>query len=225
MRYEILLFDLDGTLLDFDASEHAALIKLFAAHGITVTDELIETYKTVNNGFWRAYERGEISMSVLLDTRFGKTMSHFGIDIDGASWEKEYRGYLGDFAFIIDEADDILKKLASCHRVFAVTNGVGDTQINRLKLAGIIDCFEDIFVSQLVGAQKPSKMFFDYVERNIAGFDKSKALIIGDSLLTDIAGGMNAGIDTCFVNLKGKRHDQTPTYEISKLSDLIKICN
>ncbi len=225
MKYEILLFDLDGTLLDFDTSEHMALMKLFAAHGLKAEDRFFDAYAEVNNGLWRAYERGEISMSGLLDTRFRKTMGLFGMDIDGKAWEKEYRGYLGDFAFLIDGADNVLRRLSINHRIFAVTNGVGDTQINRLRLAGIIDLFEDIFISQLVGAQKPSKEFFDYVEKSISGFDKSRALVIGDSLLTDISGGKNAGIDTCFVNLNKREHDETPTYEISELSDLIGICN
>ncbi len=226
MKYEILLFDLDGTLLDFDKSEEIVLKTLFNNHGISETDSFVKSYNEVNNALWRSYEKGETTMHDLLDTRFRKTMALYNMEIDGEAWEKEYRGYLGDLAFLIDGAEEILKGLHGKHRVFAITNGVGDTQINRLRLCGLIDYFEDIFISQIVGAQKPSKEFFDYVESHIPSFNKVKALVIGDSLVSDILGGINAGIDTCFVNLKNKGYSDKPecTYEINDLSELYKIC-
>lgn len=227
MGYQILLFDLDGTLLDFDASEQAALKKLFVSKGLNITDDLICTYEKVNNGLWRSYENGEIAMSELVNTRFSKTMKHFGMDIDGEAWEKEYRSYLGDYAFIVEGADEILKNLSVCHRIFAITNGVGDTQKNRLKLAGLIDYFEDIFISQLIGVQKPDIRFFEYVMNNISDFNKEKSIVIGDSVITDIRGGNNVGLDTCLVNTKGRVYDDSivRTYEISSLKELYEICS
>lgn len=227
MGYQILLFDLDGTLLDFDASEQAALKKLFVSKGLNITDDLICTYENVNNGLWRSYEKGEIGMSELVNTRFSKTLKHFGMDIDGEAWEKEYRSYLGDYAFIVEGADEILKNLSVSHRIFAITNGVGDTQKNRLKLAGLIDYFEDIFISQLVGVQKPDIRFFEYVMNNISDFNKEKSIVIGDSVITDIQGGNKAGLDTCLVNTKGRIYDDSivRTYEISSLKELYEICS
>lgn len=227
MGYQILLFDLDGTLLDFDASEQAALKKLFVSKGLNITDDLICTYEKVNNGLWRLYENGEIAMSELVNTRFSKTMKHFGMDINGEAWEKEYRSYLGDYAFIVEGADEILKNLSISHRIFAITNGVGDTQKNRLKLAGLIDYFEDIFISQLIGVQKPDVRFFEYVMNNISDFNKDKSIVIGDSVITDIRGGNNAGLDTCLVNTKGRVYDDSivRTYEISSLKELYEICS
>lgn len=227
MKYNILLFDLDGTLLDFDSSEKEALKMIFVKKGYEPKNGFLEIYSSVNKALWRSYENGEISMSTLLDTRFKKTMEHFGIEIDGAEWEREYREYLGQFPYIIDGAADVLKNLSENHRIFAITNGVGDTQTNRLKLAGIIDYFEDIFVSQLIGAQKPSNAFFEYVKNNIRNFDIKDSLVIGDSQATDILGGNNYGIDTCLLKSKDKKYDNSikSTYEIYSLAELYKICD
>lgn len=226
MRYEILLFDLDGTLLDFDKSEISAFYKLLDIKGIGHPDDVFRFYKEINSGLWRAYEKGEISMQTLLDTRFGKTLERFGYDIDGKAWEKEYRAYLGDYGYIMEGAGEVLKNLARDHRVFAITNGVGDTQINRLRLAGMLDSFEDIFISQVMGHQKPSLGFFEYVMAHIKDFDIRKALVIGDSPISDIQGGINAGIDTCLVCLNGKTNqtDIKSDYEIHSLNELYEIC-
>lgn len=226
MKYEILLFDLDGTLLDFDKSEIEDFKKLLLAKGIAFEQKIFDLYKEVNEGLWRAYEKGEITMSYLLETRFKKTMEKLGYDIDGAAWEKEYRQYLGDYAFIIDGADEVLKNLHRDHRIFAVTNGVGDTQVNRLKIAGLLDYFEDIFVSQVIGFQKPSVEFFNYAASKIKDFDIKKALIIGDSPVSDILGGINAGIDTCLISLNGKTNTTAykSNYEINSLMELYDIC-
>ena len=227
MRYGILLFDLDGTLLDFDSSEKEALKMIFIKKGYNPDKIILNAYDTVNRSLWRAYEKGEISMRTLLDTRFKKTMGQFNIDIDGAAWEKEYREYLGKFPFTIDKAPDVLKNLSVNHRIFAITNGVGDTQISRLKLAGIFDYFEDVFISQLIGAQKPSKAFFDHVKNNIKDFNINSSLVIGDSQVTDILGGNNAGLDTCLFKTQGKFYDTNikSTYEINSLEELYNICD
>ncbi|GFI62042.1 putative HAD-hydrolase YfnB [Clostridiales bacterium] len=224
MRYDILLFDLDGTLLNFEASENAALKRLLKVKGYG--ENILETYSGVNKGLWRLYENGIITMAELLNTRFKKTMEIHGVGIDGQEWEKEYRQYLGEYAFIIDGADSVLERLSQSHRLFAITNGVGDTQMSRLKLAGLLQYFEKIFISQLIGAQKPSKEFFDHVMKNIEDFDIKKALVIGDSITADISGGNNAGIDTCLVNLKNINYENAYncTYEINSLEELCKIC-
>lgn len=226
MKYSILLFDLDGTLLDFDKSEIMAFKKLLSIKGIDFDKSIFDIYKEVNEGLWRSYEKGEITMAYLLETRFQKTMAKLGYDINGAVWEKEYREYLGQYDYIIKGADEILKNLSSTHRIFAVTNGVGDTQINRLRLAGLLDYFEEVFISQLIGSQKPSVDFFNYVMSKISNFNIREALIIGDSLVSDILGGINAGIDTCLLNLNGKTNNTgiKSDYEINSLEELYEIC-
>ena len=226
MKYDILLFDLDGTLLDFDRSETEAFKRLMSEKGVTYTDGLFKLYKEVNGGLWREYEKGEIDMAFLLKTRFKRTMERIGLDIDGLQWENQYRGYLGEYGYIIDGADEVVKNLSEGRRIFAVTNGVGDTQINRLKIAGMLGYFEEVFISQVIGHQKPSLEFFDFVMSKIKGFDRRRALIIGDSPLPDILGGKNAGIDTCLVSLNGKKNetDIKSDYTVGALRELYEIC-
>ena len=126
----------------------------------------------------------------------------------------------------MDGALSVCQSLSASHRLFVITNGITKTQIKRLKHSGLHDFFEDIFTSQSIGFQKPAKEFFDYVMNHIAGFNIREALIIGDSLNTDIKGGLLAGIDTCWLNHKSQTGSaEIPsTYTITRLSQLYDIC-
>jgi 2-haloacid dehalogenase len=225
MNYTILLFDLDDTLLDFEANEACALDKLFSSHGYQLAD-LFPAYDAVNKRLWREYESGSIGLERVLNTRFSETMAKFGATVDGGLWESEYRVLLGEGHQLIDGAPEALKVLSKSHRLFVITNGVRETQLKRLKMSGLFEYFEDIFDSQSIGSQKPSGVFFDYVKAHIADFDKSRALVIGDSLGTDIKGGMEAGIDTCWLNRHGRENASgiQSTYTITALSELPGIC-
>ncbi len=224
-KYKILLFDLDDTLLDFQANERDALPRVFDFFGYTLTDEMMKAYHTINNQLWTDYENGEVMMSEMLNSRFAKTMAKFGVAVDGVAWEKHYQALLGDGHHIIEDALEVCRRLEKTHRLFVITNGVRKTQLNRLKAAGLYDLFEDIFTSQGIGYQKPAKEFFDHVISHISGFDTREALIIGDSINTDIKGGIESGIDTCWFN----RHAQECganipiAFVISKLTDLYDI--
>lgn len=225
MNYKILLFDLDDTLLDFGANEMDSLTKLFEIHGVPFTDEVFLTYSTVNRKLWDAYENSEISLDTVLNSRFSETLSILGQEVDGEAWEMDYRRLLGEGYQMMEGAFEICDQLSKTHRLFVVTNGVTTTQINRLKLSGLYDYFEDIFTSQNIGFQKPAKEFFDHVTSHIKDFNYEEALIIGDSLGTDIKGGNLAGIHTCWMNPKSKTCPEhiTCNYTISKLSELLNI--
>lgn len=226
MRYKILLFDLDDTLLDFGANERESLTKLFQQHGYTFSDELFQAYHAVNRQLWADYENGSIALPEVLNTRFSKTMAGLGQVADGVEWEAQYREHLNNGYQLMEGAVEVCRRLAASHRLFIVTNGVTTTQINRLKLSGLFGFFEDIFTSQSIGFQKPSKEFFEYVMGHVPGFDRREALVIGDSLGTDIKGGMLAGMDTCWVNCKGHvcPEELSSTYEIADLKELYSIC-
>jgi 2-haloacid dehalogenase len=221
MSYKILLFDVDDTLLDFGANETDSLTKLFQQHGYTFTDELFQVYNAVNKQLWADYENGKIGLDVVLNARFSDTMLKLGKVVDGTEWENQYRELLGNGSQLMEGALEVCQSLSATHRLFVVTNGITQTQIKRLKQSGLFDFFEDIFDSQSIGFQKPSTKFFDYVMNHITDFNKQEALIIGDSLNTDIKGGILSGIDTCWIN--HSHHNSTDirsTYTITTLGEI-----
>jgi len=226
MSYKLLLFDLDDTLLDFSANEIDSLNKLFQQNGYTFSDELFRLYNSVNKQLWTDYENGTIALDEVLNSRFSKTMLKLDKIVDGMEWENQYRELLGNGYQLIDGALEVCQSLSVSHRLFAITNGITKTQLKRLKQAGLYDFFEDIFDSQSIGFQKPSKAFFDYVMSHIKDFDARDALIIGDSLNTDIKGGLMSGIDTCWFNRTSQEcpPEIQSTYTITDLTQLSHIC-
>ncbi len=227
MSYKILLFDLDDTLLDFAANEADSLKRLFREHGLDLSHELFQIYSAVNKRLWSDYEKGLIPLSEVLKTRFTHTLLNIGQTGDGSAWEARYRALLGEGAQLMDGALELCRSLSASHRLFVITNGVTETQISRLKRAGLTDYFEDVFTSQSIGYQKPSKEFFDYVTTHITDFRACESLVIGDSLSTDIKGGITAGIDTCWLNRNSKpsSSEVQSTYTITNLEQLYGIIN
>lgn len=227
MSYKILLFDLDDTLLDFGANEADSLNKLFQQYGYVFSNELFQTYNSVNKQLWTDYENGKIVLGDVLNSRFSETMLRLGVVVDGVEWENRYREFLGDGCQLIEDAMEVCRSLSASHRLFVITNGVTQTQIKRLKQSGLYDFFEDVFDSQSIGFQKPSREFFDYVIDHIRDFNLKKALVIGDSLNTDIKGGLMSGIDTCWINRKSQKcsDEIISTYTITSLAELFDICS
>lgn len=226
MSYKILLFDLDDTLLDFAANEAESLRRLFQRRGILFSDELHRTYHLVNKQLWTDYENGKRTLNEVLNARFPQTLAKLGHDLDGIDWENEYRELLGQGCQLVDGAGEVCRNLAISHRLFVITNGVTQTQLKRLRQSGLFDCFEGVFTSQSIGYQKPSVEFFAHVMNHIAGFHAEEALVIGDSLNTDIKGGLFAGLDTCWLNRKALEApaEIQSTYTIASLTELYKIC-
>lgn len=226
MSYKILLFDLDDTLLDFGANEKDSLSKLFAQHGYVFSEELFEIYNSVNKQLWTDYENGKITLEGVVSSRFSKTMLRLGKVVDGIEWESLYREFLGNGCQHMEGALEVCQNLSVHHRLFVITNGITKTQIKRLKQSGLYEFFEDIFDSQSIGFQKPSKEFFNYVISHIKDFAIKEALVIGDSLNTDIKGGLLSGIDTCWVNRNSQKSSAEiqSTYTIKSLVELYDIC-
>ncbi len=225
MKYELLLFDLDDTLLDFEANERESLEKLFTDNGIIFNKEIFDTYHEINKELWAGYENGTVDLDEVLNTRFSKTLLQLGQTVDGILWEKQYRTLLGQGYQLMEGAYDLCQQLSQSYRLFIITNGVTETQLNRLRLSEIYPFFEEIFTSQELGYQKPAKEFFDYVKEHIKDFKADKALVLGDSLSSDMKGGYLAGIDTCWINRKNAENtsDLPITYTITKLPELYKI--
>lgn len=223
MKYTTLLFDTDNTLLDFSASEAAALKDAFTLNGIEFSNERLAVYSAVNDEFWLAYQQGKIPKNEIYVGRFKKTFEKLGITADADKTAECYEENLGKYHFAVEGAVEMCRRLAEKYDICIVTNGKECIQNSRLTDSGIRDIVKHIFISEKVGVPKPEKAFFDYVFGIIEEKDKSKVLIIGDSLSSDIMGGINAGIDTCWYNPDRKTADIKPTYIINRITDLEQI--
>jgi 2-haloacid dehalogenase len=226
-KYKTLFFDADDTLLDFGAAESLALRLLFKDQKITLTAELEAHYKELNQGLWRAHEEGKIERDELLNTRFSLLFKEYGKEVDGVLLEENYRMYLEEGNQLVNGALELMKELKKKYDLYIVTNGVSKTQDRRLRDSGLHPFFKNVFVSEDTGYQKPMKEYFDYVFARIPNFSLEHGLIIGDSLSSDIKGGMLAGLDTCWFNPKVKPNNTEiqPTYQIQTLEELFQILN
>ncbi|WP_214844759.1 YjjG family noncanonical pyrimidine nucleotidase [Exiguobacterium sp. s150] len=222
-RYEAILFDVDDTLLDFKQSEHVALQQLLAAYNVHMTDELKQQYVTINNELWRAFERGEVGREDVLMGRHTQLFDTLGITIDAHEVEQRYRDHLHSGVHIIDGALELVQTLSEQYPLYIVTNGVTETQFKRLEASGLLPYFQDVFVSDATGSQKPMKPFFDYVFDRVPHVAPERGLIVGDSVTADIAGGRMYGLDTCWYNPHEIAATVETTYEIQDLNELTSI--
>ena len=220
--YEFLLFDADRTLLDFDKSEQMALKQVFEEYGIEFNDARHYKYSKINQDLWDQHELGLISRDRLIYKRFEDLFADENIEIDSVEVEERYQFLLSENAYSIDGALELIKDLSIKYAIYIVTNGVKETQMKRLVATGIEKYVRDIFISDVIGYQKPTKEYFDIVFHKISDFQKDKALIIGDSLSSDMKGGNNAGIDTCWYNpqMLPQNIDVDVTYEVDSLESL-----
>jgi HAD superfamily (subfamily IA) hydrolase, TIGR02254 len=227
MKYNSLFFDLDNTLLDFSKSEEIALTLLFEHYQCAEHENIREFYNIENRKLWDKHENGEVSFEYLLENRFPRTLAHYEVEIDGKEWDKKYHSLLREHPFLMeDDVPNVIDTLSKSYRLFIATNGVEETQIERLKKMKLLTFFEKVYTSQSIGYQKPDIRFFKYIEEHTPNFDATKALMIGDSVKTDIRGGNNAGMDTCLLSPNGVKKSETKsTYEIKTISELYTILN
>lgn len=220
--YEFLLLDMDDTILDFKKAEEVALKKTLLSFSLEPTEEVCARYSAINQGYWEMLERKEITREKLKVQRFGDLFEEYGIEVDSALCAKRYVENLAQGHFFMPGAEEAVRRLSKKYKLYLVSNGNTDVQLSRIASAGISKYFGEVFISQEVGADKPDKLFFARCFSKIPGFDKNKAIIVGDSLTSDIQGGRNAGIATCWVNAHKKpaREDIPADYEIQALSQL-----
>ncbi|WP_409021872.1 YjjG family noncanonical pyrimidine nucleotidase [Dellaglioa sp. P0083] len=225
-NYEFLLFDIDDTLLDFGLTEKNALEKLFLTQKIALDDKIKQNYLKFNQQLWRQYERGDLKRDQLLQNRFAIFFKkQFNRVVDGKELAKQYQDNLSAGHEKMMGADELLASIdTSNYQLSIITNGVADMQYKRLAESKLDKYFPQIFVSEMTGYQKPSVGFFNYAFDHITGFNPDKALIIGDSLTSDIQGGNNVHVDTVWYNPKNIKNKTSikATYEID---DLLAINN
>ena len=223
MGIEILLLDLDDTILDFQKAEHIAIRKAISEAGVEPTDEICALYSRINKMHWEMLERGELTRGEVLVNRFGMLFEELGHDVDKTAVARNYERLLGIGHWYLPGAEETVKQiLFGRYRLFLVSNGTASVQHGRMTSADLYPYFEQAFVSQEIGHNKPSKAYFEACFARIPGFDREKCLMVGDSLTSDILGGINAGIKTCWVNPRGKTAPEhiRPDYEIAALAQL-----
>lgn len=204
MCYDILLFDADRTLFDFDRSEKEAFKKIAPRYGVVFSEDIYLYYKRINDDFWDALERGEVTKSQMLVLRFERLLDSCGLPTAGAEgFNHEFLTALSEQCFAFDESLPLLTELKRRKkRMFLITNGVVFVQRGRLAISPLTAFFEKIFISDEIGYEKPSIEFFSAVINGISGFDKKRAVVIGDSLTSDVKGANDAGIDCIWFNEK-----------------------
>ncbi|MEG1895885.1 MAG: YjjG family noncanonical pyrimidine nucleotidase [Oscillospiraceae bacterium] len=226
MAYNCLLLDLDDTLLSFKASEDMAIRKVLEKNEIPTTQENIDTYKTVNDGLWSEFENGKIKKYIIEKIRFKKFGEAIGIDIKNSEqMNKEYIELLRDSAILMDGAIEFLEDIEEAATIAIVTNGIEAVQKNRIRLSGISAFTDGIFTSEKVGANKPNKQIFLAAIKSLGIENNQKVLVVGDRLNSDIKGGINAGLDTCWVNFDGIENDTIikPKFEARDYTQLKNI--
>lgn len=218
---EFLLLDLDDTILDFHKAERLALSKTFRAFGLEPTEAVLNRYHEINKWHWEQLEKGRLTRSQVLEGRFVQLFRELGLAVDAAQCMKSYEHNLSIGHYFLPGAEEAVKRLHEKYRLFLLSNGTAVVQQGRLTSANLYPWFEKVFISQEMGFNKPDKQFFDRCFAQISGFDPDKALMVGDSLTSDIQGGINAGVRTVWVNPAHKVAGKIrPDYEIEALPQL-----
>lgn len=224
-----ILWDIDGTLLNFEMSEKYAIKKCFEIFDMgECTDEMIARYSGINRKYWERLEKGEITKQEVLVGRYREFFASEGLDVSKAeAFNAEYQVRLGDKAFFCDDCFSLIKRLCGTVKQYAVTNGTKTAQERKLKISGIGELLDGVFISDEIGFEKPNIKFFEHVFQNMEPYKKDEIMIVGDSLTSDITGGNNAGIICCWYNPK-KQDNPTNLhidYEIHNLWQIENILN
>ena len=222
MMIRNVLFDLDDTLFDFHKAEKIALTKTLVHFGIDPTEETLALYSTINAAHWKRLELGEISREEVKVGRYRELFKTIGVECDPVKATAYYESMLAIGHYFMPGAPELLEELYGKYRLYIVSNGTAKVQEGRIGSSGIAKYMDGIFISQILGANKPDKQFFDICFAEIPDFSLSETVIIGDSLSSDIKGGINAGITTVWFNPKGIENDNDikPDYTIKELSEV-----
>ena len=219
---EFLFLDLDDTILDFHKAEQVALSKTFRDFGIDPTQYVLDRYHVINKWHWEQLELGRMTRAEVQTGRFQMLFDELGVTGDPSAVTAKYMENLSIGHYFLPGAEETVELLSKKYRLFLASNGTASVQKGRMTSANLYRFFEQVFVSEEVGHNKPSKAYFETAFSRIPDFDPAKALMVGDSLSSDIKGGINAGIRTCWVNPNhaAGNPEIVPDYEIEMLKDL-----
>ena len=217
-----VFLDLDDTIFDFHKAERVAIAKAIGDFGIEPTEEVMHRYHLINKSCWERLERKEWTREQVLVNRFAILFDEVGVQADPVACARAYEKNLSVGHYFLPGAKEAVEALSKKYRLFLMSNGTTSVQKGRLASAELYPFFEKVFISQELGHNKPAREFFEKAFAQISGFDPKRAMIVGDSLTSDILGGINAGVTTCWVNPGHlpKREDIPADYEIEELSQL-----
>jgi len=223
MGYDILLFDADRTLFDFDESERLAFFEIAPRYGVASTNENFELYKKIDHDNWHALEIGLVTKEVLVVRRFAQFLEAVHAVGNAQKMNDDYLTALSKKSILFKDTLPLLEKLKGAgKRIFIITNGVTKVQEGRLKDSPILPYLEQVFISEQMNVSKPQKLFFDLVTQKIEGYTPKNALVIGDSLTSDIQGANNAGLDCVWLNPENAPNDKglKVTFEAKSLDEI-----
>ena len=223
MSYDILLFDADRTLFDFDEYEKLAFYEIAPRYGVASTNENFELYKKINHENWHALELGLVTKEVLVVRRFAQFLEAVHAVGNAQKMNDDYLTALSKKSILFKDTLPLLEKLKGAgKRIFIITNGVTKVQEGRLKHSPILPYLEQVFISEQMNVSKPQKLFFDLVTQKIEGYTPENALVIGDSLTSDIQGANNAGLDCVWLNPENAPNDKglKVTFEAKSLDEI-----
>lgn len=221
-----LLWDVDDTLLDFAAAEKSAIRALFQEYGLgACSDEMLVRYSQINKSYWERFERKELTKPEILVGRFKDFFASEGLDpAIAAEFNESYQSSLGDTVVFRDDSYHIVKSLCGKVKQYVVSNGTVTAQSKKLRLSGLGELMDGIFLSEQLGIEKPDVRFFNWVFQEIQPADKSQVMIVGDSLTSDMQGGSHAGIVTCWYN-PGNRPRQGNVKIDYEITNLHMVCD
>lgn len=225
MKYKAALFDADGTLFDYDKAELEALYNTCEFLQVECSNNFIELYKKFNSGVWRDFENKKIDTKTLRWKRFQLLFDELKIEIDPKYVSTLYLDYLSQKSYLLNGAEELIKNLYKRIKISIITNGISEVQRRRIGLSKINKYFDQIIISDEIGSPKPEPMIFEKTLEFYKDIEKKDVIIIGDNLESDIKGGVDYGIDTCWFNPNKTKNDSKiePKYEISTLKDFLGI--
>lgn len=226
MRYEVIIFDADDTLFDFKKSEREAFKNSMVEFDIKYDENHhLRIYQDINTAIWTEFEQGFITLEKLKVERFRRLSEKLNAGFDENKFAKAYIKHLADASFLFDESLELVESLHKDYKLTIVTNGLTDVQSKRIRKSDIAKYFKDVVISEEIKVAKPAPEIFEHAVKDIKNMDKGKILVVGDSLSSDIQGGINFGVDTCWYNPNRIINNTSikPTYEISSLMELKNI--
>lgn len=217
---KFIFLDLDDTILDFHRSEAVALRKTLQSLNVDPTDAVISRYSEINREHWKALERKELTREQVLTGRFRQLFEELGMNVSPNVAQSLYEKNLSESHFFVDGAPRLLMTLSQKYPLYIASNGTTLVQTSRIASSGIGRYFKAVFLSEQLGADKPQIEFFERATGQIDGYNPSEAIILGDSITSDMQGGINAGMHTCWYNPHHRdNHGIIPEFEITDLAE------